>query len=285
MSTTAQTPEALKVNIVFSQMVHPTFYCRRVLGKMECLNAETNISLTMQPTNRLLHSLSHESRQLLLRRSTAVSLPAQTVFYKPGETPQYGWFLTSGLASIVAFTTGDQTTGVGRMGNEGVVGSLHLLGPGRIPSQCFMQMSGSALRIAFSDLQQVFQSSPEIRARLLELIQEQVAVLHQSAACHLHHEAKERFASCLLAINDRTQLGTLEITQKLFAEMLGIKRSTVSVLAGDLQTRGLIAYGRGKIRILDRKKLEAAACSCYPLCKKLHQSLYSQPSLPKPQYS
>ena len=231
--------------------------------------------MTKPPTNRLLQGLSHESRELLLGACTAVSLPAQTVFYEPGVTPLYGWFLTSGLASTKAFTTGGQATGVGHMGNEGVVGSLHLLGPARLPSQCLMQTSGTAFRIAFPELQRAFWVSTEIRARFLELIQEQVAVLHQNAACHLHHEAKERLASLLLVLEDRTQLEVLEVTQELLAKMLGTRRSTISVLAGDLQTKGLIAYHRGQLRILNRKELETAACGCYPINQGLNNSLYS----------
>ena len=229
--------------------------------------------MAQQHTNRLLGSLSHESRELLLARCTAVSVPSDTVFYEPGRTPSHAWFLTSGLASIVAFTAG-KGTGVGRMGHEGVVGGLHLLGPASIPSRCFMQIAGTALRIAFSDLQQAFWSSSETRARLLELVQEQVAVLYQSSACHLHHEAKERLASLLLVLQDRTQSESLNVTHELLATMLGTRRATVSLFAGDLQRRELIAYNRGQVQILNRKALEAAACDCYPVIQRLHESLY-----------
>ncbi|MGI4829908.1 MAG: Crp/Fnr family transcriptional regulator [Janthinobacterium lividum] len=232
--------------------------------------------MTQQHTNRLLGSLSHENRELLLARCTAVSVPCGTVFYEPNQRPSYGWFLTSGLASIVAFTKGDLGTGVERMGDEGVVGSLHLLGPAIIPSRCFMQIAGTALRIDFADLQRVFWACTEIRARLLELVQEQVAILHQSAACHLHHEARERLASLLLVLQDRTQGETLDVTQELLATMLGTRRSTISVLAAELQREGLIAYSRGQVCILNRNKLEVAACSCYPINQRLYQSLYGQ---------
>lgn len=225
-------------------------------------------------TNRLLSALSYESRAWLLGRCTAVTLPAQMVFYEPDETPLYGWFLNSGLAATVAYTAGNQPTGVGGMGNEGVVGNLHLLGPTRIPTRCLMQMQGTGLRIAFSELQQAFWSSTEIRARLLELAQEQVSALYQHAACHLHHQARERLASCLLVLQDRTQQDLLELTQELLAKMLGTRRSTVSMLAADLQARGLIVYSRGQVRILDRNRLQAEACDCYPIDYGLYRSLY-----------
>lgn len=231
----------------------------------------------MQPhTNRLLGSLSHESRELLLTRCTPISVPSDTVFYEPDEQPVYGWFLTSGLASTVAFTAGGGATGVGHIGDEGVAGALHLLGPARIPSRCFMQMAGTALRIDFSDLQQLFWSSTEIRARFHELVQEQVAVLQQSAACHLHHKARERLASKLLLLQDRTRMDVLNLTHELLANMLGTRRSTVSLLAADLQARKLIAYSRGQIRILNRKKLEEAACGCHTINQQLSRFLYRQ---------
>jgi CRP-like cAMP-binding protein len=137
-----------------------------------------------------------------------------------------------------------------------------------------MQMAGTALRIDFGDLQQAFWTSTEIRARFLELVQEQVALLHQSAACNLHHEARERLAGILLVVQDRTHSEVLELTHELLAKMLGTRRSTVSVLAADLQSRELIAYCRGQVRILNRSKLEAEACGCYPIDQRLHQSLY-----------
>ncbi len=230
--------------------------------------------MTKERMNHLLGALSHESHELLLSKSEVVSLPRDTIFYEPGETPSFGWFLTSGLATTVAFTTGDKATAVGRMGNEGVVGSVHLLGPTRIPTRCFMQVEGTAVRIPFLDLQQAFWSSTEIRARVLELIQEQVACLLQSAACHLHHEAKERLASLLLTFQDRAQVEVLDISHEVLAKMLGTRRSTVSLIAAEFQSRGLIAYSRGQLRILDRVGLETAACDCFPITQQLHRSLY-----------
>lgn len=246
----------------------------RMNGSVAIQSRPGNHLMTRRHTNRLLESLSPENRELLLARCTAVSVPAETVFYEPDRIPHHGWFLTSGLASTVAFTTEGAVVGVGRIGNEAVVGGLHLLGPACIPSRCFMQLAGTALRIAFSDLQQFFWSSIEIRARLLELIQEQVALFHQCAACHLQHQAKERLASLLLVLQDRTQLDVLDVTQELLATMLGTRRSTVSVLAADLQSRSVIAYSRGQVRILNRTKLERAACGCYPINQRLHRRLY-----------
>lgn len=81
-------------------------------------------------------------------------------------------------------------------------------------------------------------------------------------------------ASYLLVVQDNTQQDVLNLTQEVLAGVLGTRRSTVSLIAAHLQRRGLIAYNRGQLRILDRDKLEAAACGCYPINRNLHRSLY-----------
>ena len=210
----------------------------------------------------------------MLSRCAEIVLPLDTVFYEPDQTPRYGWFLTSGVASTVAFTTDGGATAVDPMGREGVVGGLHLLGPACIPSRCSMQMAGTALRIDFAELQQLFWSVSEIRARFLELVQEQIALLHQNAACNLQHQARERLASTLLVLQDRTQSAVMGVTHELLATMLGTRRSTVSLLAAELQSRGVIAYSRGQLRILNRQALEAGACGCYAINQRLHRALY-----------
>ncbi len=230
--------------------------------------------MAQEHTNRLLSALSHESRELLLARSTEVSIASDTVFYEQGEVPLYGWFLTSGLASTVAFTADGVIAGGGCVGTEGAVGCFHLLGPARMPTQCSMQLTGTAFRIPFAELQEAFWSSAEIRGRLLELVQAQVAVLQLASVCHLQHGAEFRFASYLLLVQDSTQLQTMNLTQEVLAGVLGTRRSTVSLIAADLQRRGSIAYSRGQLRIADRRKLEAAACGCYQINRDLHRSLY-----------
>ena len=141
-----------------------------------------------------------------------------------------------------------------------------------------MQVGGSGLRISLADLRKAFGTSDEIRERLLEFVQEQTMCLSQIAGCHRLHEAEQRLARWLLMVQDCTQSELLNLPQDFLGMMLGSRRTTVSAAAGELQAVGLIEYQRGRIKILDRAKLEAAACDCYPIAKALYAGQYSRPS-------
>jgi CRP-like cAMP-binding protein len=231
--------------------------------------------MSTEGTNLLLNSLSANSRDRLLSRSTAVSLPLKTALYEPELQPRYGYFLTSGVASVVAETEEGNSAEVGMFGSEGLAGSMHLLGPGVVSSQCFMQAEGAALRIPFVDLRKAFRDSDEIRERILEFVQVQALTSTQISACHRLHEAEERLARWLLMVRDRVHSDVLGLTQEFLAEMLGSRRTTVTLVAGALQSSGLIEYARGRVRIQDRERLEEAACSCYPAIRNLTANLYA----------
>ncbi|WP_233581015.1 Crp/Fnr family transcriptional regulator [Acidipila sp. EB88] len=159
-------------------------------------------------------------------------------------------------------------------GCEGVVGAIHLLGPNLAPTECFMQIAGTALRIPLTDLQACFDRSPEIRARLLENVQEQTMTQSQIAACHRLHDAEARLSRWLLMAQDRVGGDTLELTQEVLAQMLGTGRPTVTLIAGSLQRAGLIEARRGRVTVLNRAALERASCECYRVVHKLVAGLY-----------
>jgi CRP-like cAMP-binding protein len=221
-----------------------------------------------------LSLLSSKSLDLLMAHSTAIVLPVQTVLYELETIPPYAYFMTEGIASVVTTVAAGGTAEVGVIGHEGVVGSVHLLGPGRVPTRCFMQLPGSALRIPLSELRKAFHSSEEIRSRILEFVQEQVLSLSQIAACHRLHQSEERLARWLLMVQDRTLTDILRLTQEFLAQMLGSQRTTVTASAGTLQRRGSIEYRHGQVTILDRAKLESEACDCYQIMKDLYRNLY-----------
>ena len=224
--------------------------------------------------NLFLSSLSPSASERLIANATEVELPLRAALYEAEETPAYAYFLTSGIASMVTAMPDGGTAEVGLIGHEGLVGSFHLLGPGRITTDCFIQLEATALRIPLRQLQEAFRSSEEIRDRVLEFVQNQALSLGQLAGCHRLHEAEERLARWLLMAQDRVQSEDLHFTQEFLAMMLGSRRTTVTAVAGELQRKGLIDYRRGRVRILDRKALEEAACDCYAIIKLLHVNLY-----------
>lgn len=228
-----------------------------------------------QSSNLLLNSLSPKYRSFLLSRMRSVTLAAREVLYEPDEPPKFAHFITSGIASVVGLMASGASTEVGIWGKEGLVEAFHLLGNARIPTRCFMQIEGTALRIPFKDLQKEFYESEELRDCVLQGVQSQGAIIGQLAACNRLHEAEERLARWFLMVRDRIENDTFYLTQEFLAVILGSRRTTVTAAAGTLQRKGLIRYSRGRIHIVDPAGLEKDACECYATVREIYQNFYA----------
>ena len=225
--------------------------------------------------NRLLAAIPARSRKHLLSNSVEVPLATQTVLHEAKSHPSHAFFITSGLASVLAVTTLGLSAEVGMVGREGFIGSLHVIGPADTPTHCHMQLAGAAIRIPMDHLQRAFHQDKAIHRRVLEFVQAQTHALSQVAGCHRIHGASQRLTRWLLHAQDITESSTIDITQETLSELLGTKRVTIAAAAGELQKQGLIEYRRGHIHILKRSGLEAIACDCYSTLKELHEGLYS----------
>ena len=177
------------------------------------------------------------------------------------------------MASLVNYMYEGEAVEVGIVGREGVPEALHLLGPALLQTTCFMQVQGTGLRMKFGDFQQIFEREEGTRKALLRFVQFQSLVLGQVAACNRLHEVEQRLARWLLMASDRTGDSQLRLTQEFLSQMLGARCSTVTLVAGALQGRGLIEYSRGAVRILNREGLEGTACECYGIVQKAMQRL------------
>ena len=221
--------------------------------------------------NLLLNALSPKTRTLLLSRLRPVTLSAREVLYEPDESPKFAHFMTDGIASIVGMMSSGACAEVGIWGKEGLVECFHLLGTARIPTRCFIQVEGSALRMPFKDLQKEFHENEELHECVLQSVQRQGAIFGQLGACNRLHEAEERLARWFLMVRDRIEKDTFYLTQEFLAVMLGSRRTTVTAAAGTLQRKGLIRYSRGHIHIVDVSGLEKEACECYSTVRELYQ--------------
>jgi CRP-like cAMP-binding protein len=228
-----------------------------------------------EPTgNLLLDSLPREVRDRIKSTATLLDLPARTTLGTPDKLPTYVYFLTGGLASLVARMAEGGSAEVGMYGKEGLVGVNALLGPMPEHAETFMQITGTALRIPVPAARALFESLPDFRRAVLAHVQEQLITAAQVTACNKLHDAESRLARWLLMVSDRIQGDTLGLTQEFLAEMLGTQRSTVALVAGQLQDAGTIAYSRGVVRILDRGLLQKRACECYRVAKQAFDVLY-----------
>lgn len=213
--------------------------------------------------NKILSSLPKAELNWLEPHLDPIELPRRFVVHDNGNKIAYGYFLEEGLASIVVQLENGSTVEVGVVGREGMAGLPVLLETETIPNQTFMQIPGSGHRIKASVLREHYAKPGKLRTMLLRYLQLHLVQASQTAACNRMHEVEERMARWLLICQDRMPTNEISLTHEFLAQMLGTRRSSVTLAAGVLQRSGLIKYSRGHVSILDVEGLEKAACECY----------------------
>lgn len=211
----------------------------------------------------LIERLPSKQRKQLLEGCEPVELVFGSVLQEANQPIRHVYFPLSGFISLVATLDGHHPLEMGLIGNEGMLGATLVLGIGLAPMRAVVQGSGSALRISSQLFKQELLSSPALLRVLQRYLYVVLAQLSQSAACTHFHAIEPRLARWLLMTHDRAHADHFHLTHEFLADMLGVRRSGVSIAAAALQARGLISYSRGEINILDRAGLERAACECY----------------------
>jgi len=212
--------------------------------------------------NRLIAALPSADRQRLLEALQPVSLTVRQPLYAAGGPIKFVYFPLSGVYSIVSIVTDRDTVEVATVGNEGIVGISVFLGGRSTSDNAFCQVPGDALRMRAARFREEVYRSRAFRTVLLRYTEAFIHQIAQHAACYRLHSIVERCASRLLMTHERANLDEVVLTQELLAQMLGVRRATVTAAAGMLQRAGLIRYTRGRITIVDRKKLGRASCQC-----------------------
>jgi CRP-like cAMP-binding protein len=165
------------------------------------------------------------------------------------------------------------------IGDDGIVGIEAFFGDDAVSAcETIVQvpvLGDSAERLSVQDFRRELIACPTLHhavARYLEIL---YAVMARLTACNAHHRIEERCARWLLTTHDRMHGQDFHLSHEFLAMMLGVRRQSVSVVAGTLRTAGFIRYGHGRVTVLDRKGLEAAACDCYPVIRELYDRLKS----------
>ena len=217
--------------------------------------------------NRLLAALPIAGYPHLFSSLEPVELAARQVLYEPDEAISHVYFPTSGAVSVFSFADGAGAVGIAMIGREGMLGLPIFLHASSSPERTVCQIPGEALRLAAPVLQEAAASQGLLSDLLLRYTQARLIEASQAGACNRLHEPVGRCARCLLATHDAVMADILPLTQDILALMLGLRRATVTAAASRLQQAGAIQYRRGAISILDRSRLEAAACVCYRIIK------------------
>jgi CRP-like cAMP-binding protein len=226
------------------------------------------VASQMLQLNRLLAALPDDERLRLGSELRLVELGMREQIYDIAATITEVYFPLNCVISMVATVEDDVAVEVAMIGFEGMAGLPAFLGTATSRHRSFCQVPGQALRLETVSLRRILARDGALHDLLHRYTQAMMVFLAQNLVCNQRHSAEERTARWLAQTHDRVRSDSFQITQEFLAQMLGVRRATISVSARILQRAGLIRYSRGRITILDREGLHAAACECYLIIRR-----------------
>jgi CRP-like cAMP-binding protein len=213
--------------------------------------------------NRLLASLPREHFALLAPHLTTSTFPQNLVLLETGDEVDQIYFPHNGMLSLLAVMRDGKAIETATVGREGVVGAMAGLGLYKLMVRVVVQLPMTTSKISSSNFRKVVAGSEPLRNICIHYNEVLLTQARITAACNALHPVEARFARWLLQSADRAGTDVVGLTQELLAEMLGVRRTSVTEVAGKLQSDGVISYSRGVIKIVDRPALERVSCECY----------------------
>lgn len=226
--------------------------------------------------NLILRALPRAESARIFPSLEFVRLRLHQVLHEVGESIYSGYFLNDGMSSMLTVQPDGESVEVGLIGKEGFVGLPVIFGFKTSALRIITQGDGTAYRVEVGILKNLIPQCPVLDRHLQRYSMILGVQSTQLAACNRLHEVEERLARWLLMSHERIGGKTLPLTQEFLAQMLGTRRSTVSMAARTLQKAGMIAYTRGNVTILNKSKLEAAACDCYEIIRQQKNRWHSE---------
>jgi CRP-like cAMP-binding protein len=220
--------------------------------------------------NRLLDRLPREEHPRLALVAEPISLRARQSLYEAGGLLRHVYFPRGGVISVMVGLEDGREVEAASVGREGMLGVSAVLGLDFSPVRTVCQVKGDCWRFPTGPFLQAVERSPVFGGLLRRYSAFALYGASQMVVCNALHLLEERLSRWLLTTGDRLGCDTFPLTQEFLAQMLGVRRQTVTVVAGTLQAAGLISYRRGAISVLDRPRLGAAACECYGAMQRLY---------------
>jgi CRP-like cAMP-binding protein len=217
--------------------------------------------------NFILAALPDDEYAQLDGRLERADCAIKDMIYETGEPIRYVYFPATAVFSMISQVDGEAPVEVATMGREGMVGLPVFLGAAASPNTVFVQIPGVAFRLRADHLRDVLTHDGALHRQLHRYTQATMVQLAQNVACNRVHTTEQRAARWLLMTADRVGGERFPLTQEFLAQMLGVRRATVSETAGSLHKAGLISYSRGVITIDDLAGLQEAACECYGIVR------------------
>lgn len=223
--------------------------------------------------NQLLAVLPRKEYHRLAPALEVIPLDLGDVLYQPGKRIPYVYFPATCVIAVTVPMKGGATAEAGMVGREGMVCLCTFLESDTTPFRAVVQNPGEALRMQTEDFKAELRRSPTLVSVLHRYADAFLTQVSYSAACNRLHTVEQRCCRWLLMTHDRAEPDHFTLTQEFLAQMLGVQRTSVTEVARSLQGAGLIRYSRGKVTVVDRNGLEAAACECYENIKVKFDSL------------
>jgi hypothetical protein len=226
-----------------------------------------------QSKNRILNSLPQNIFAAVEPHLKRADLVFGAVIAETDRPVDVVYFPDTGVISLVVEMIVGDMIETAMVGRDGVVNGTSALDGKVSLHRGIVQVAGQAHVIASDDLRSLADEFGPLRGMLIRHEQVLFAQAQQSAGCNASHTVEARMCRWLLRIRDLTGSDNMHLTQEFLAQMLGVRRSSVSLVAGTLQKAGFIKYSRGNIRLLDVEQVEAGACECYQTVKGHYQRL------------
>jgi len=227
--------------------------------------------------NRILAALPATDYDRLLPDLEFVPLPLGWTMSESGDHVNFLHFPTTGIVSLIYALEDGSSSEIALVGNEGMVGISIFMGGESMPSNTVVQSVGTAYRLSRKIMRREFALGGKLQHLALLYTQALIAQTSQTAVCNQHHSIEQQLCRWLLMSADRLHQDDLVITQELIANLLGVRRESITQTASKLKKSGLIAYARGHMTIVDRPGLEKHACECYATVKTEYDRLLPHP--------
>ncbi|HQS57707.1 MAG: Crp/Fnr family transcriptional regulator [Gallionellales bacterium 35-53-114] len=239
---------------------------------------KTDKAATPEPTqNRILAALPALDYERMLPDLEYIPMPLGWTMSESGDHVNFLHFPTSGIVSLIYDLENGASSEIALVGNEGMVGISIFMGGESMPSSTVVQSAGGAYRLSRKIMKREFALGGQLQHLALLYTQALISQTSQTAVCNQHHSLDQQLCRWLLMSVDRLHHNKLVITQELIANLLGVRRESITEAAGKLQKDGVIEYSRGLIKVLDRPKLEMKVCECYEVVKQEYERLLPLP--------
>jgi len=230
------------------------------------------------PENQLLGAFTKDAYDKIMPHMTEVDLKLGATVCEAGGLLTHAYFPQGCVLSLLTVLENGSEIECGNIGREGAFGLFSAMYDRVSYSRCTVQLQGPMVRCDIRPLQVLFQSSARLQNLFVSYSETLLSQVMQTVACNSLHSVEKRLCRWLLMMHDRAEGANLTYTHEFLSKVMGANRTSVTLAAQSLQSKGLISYRRGMMQVLDRPGLEGATCECYMVVKERFDAFLNPPS-------